>query len=102
MENQRLLIWATFGMLLWMTYQAWVSDYGPSSAGQDQTNAGQVEPATANDGGIPALSQDETDAPVIGIEDAAPAIDTGPQVTAENAVPGRRGLLPASGAGQLY
>ncbi len=36
MENQRLLIWATFGMLLWMTYQAWVTDQGPATAGQTQ------------------------------------------------------------------
>ena len=86
MENQRLLIWATFGMLLWMTYQAWVADYGPSPAEQAATTSGQVEPAVANDGGIPALSQDETDTPAIGSVDA-PALDADPQVTDENAVP---------------
>ena len=29
MDNQRLLIWGSFILLLWMTYQAWVQDYGP-------------------------------------------------------------------------
>ena len=87
MENQRLLIWATFGMLLWMTYQAWVADYGPQSAGQAQTPAGQVEPAAIDDGGIPALSQDETEAPTISGADAAPALDVEPQATEANAVP---------------
>jgi len=29
MDNQRLLVWATFGMLLWFTYQTWMQDYGP-------------------------------------------------------------------------
>lgn len=87
MENQRLLIWATFGMLLWMTYQAWVADYGPSAGEQTQATAGQVETTVLDDDGIPALSQDETDAPAIGIADAAPSIDAEPQATAENAVP---------------
>ena len=29
MDNQRLLIWAVFGVAAWMTYQAWMQDYGP-------------------------------------------------------------------------
>ena len=32
MDNQRLLVWATFGMLAWLTYQAWQEDYGPQPA----------------------------------------------------------------------
>ena len=30
MDNQRLLVWAGFGVLLWLTYQAWMQDYGPA------------------------------------------------------------------------
>ena len=75
MENQRLLIWATFGMLLWMTYQAWVTDYGPTTAGQTQTPAGQVEPPANEDGGIPALPQDTEDAPAPTGADSAPALE---------------------------
>ena len=29
MDNQRLLIWAFFGLMAWMTYQTWLQDYGP-------------------------------------------------------------------------
>jgi len=32
MDNQRLLIWAIFGVLAWMTYQAWVQAYAPAPA----------------------------------------------------------------------
>ena len=30
MDNQRLFIWAFFGLLAWMTYQTWVQDYAPA------------------------------------------------------------------------
>ena len=30
MDNQRLLIWAIFGVLAWMTYQAWAQAYAPA------------------------------------------------------------------------
>ena len=36
MDNQRLLIWTTFGLLLWLTYQAWQQDYGPQPATRRQ------------------------------------------------------------------
>ena len=29
MDNQRLLIWAFFGLMAWITYQTWVQDYAP-------------------------------------------------------------------------
>ena len=29
MDNQRLLIWALFAFLAWITYQTWVTDYAP-------------------------------------------------------------------------
>ena len=29
MDNQRLMVWAAFGLMLWLTYQAWQQDYGP-------------------------------------------------------------------------
>ncbi len=29
MDNQRLLIWAFFALMAWMTYQTWVMDYAP-------------------------------------------------------------------------
>ena len=29
MDNQRLLAWAFFALMAWMTYQTWVMDYAP-------------------------------------------------------------------------
>jgi hypothetical protein len=30
MDNQRLLVWAAFGLMLWFTWQAWMQDSGPA------------------------------------------------------------------------
>lgn len=85
MDNQRLLIWATFGMLLWMTYQAWMTDYGPASVSPDEAPATQVEPAAPDDGGIPALPQETSEAPALATEDVAPALDETEQATGDSA-----------------
>ncbi|MCH8158325.1 MAG: membrane protein insertase YidC [Proteobacteria bacterium] len=39
MDNQRLLIWAFFGLTAWITYQAWLQDYAqpPAAAVTEQT-----------------------------------------------------------------
>ena len=42
MDNQRLLVWAAFGLLAFMTYQAWLQDYGPQP--QPPTSTG-IAPA---------------------------------------------------------
>ena len=59
MDNQRLLIWAFFGLMLWLTYQAWVQDYGPKpvapSAEQPASVADDM-PAPAVDEDLPALA----------------------------------------------
>ena len=46
MDNQRLLIWAFFGFTLFLTWQAWLEDYGPA-----QTPSA---PAATDDGRVPA------------------------------------------------
>ena len=63
MDNQRLLIWGTFGMLLWLTYQAWQADYAAAPALETQ-------PAT-----------EETTAPPVGI-DSLPSL---PEAVADSA-----------------
>ncbi|MEM8814187.1 MAG: membrane protein insertase YidC [Pseudomonadota bacterium] len=30
MDNQRLIVWAFFGLMLWLTWQAWQRDYAPA------------------------------------------------------------------------
>jgi len=83
MDNQRLIIWATFGMLLWLTYQAWMTDYGPASGSPDEAPATQVEPAAANDNDIPALPEEAGEAPALTTEDVAPALGEGEAATPE-------------------
>ncbi len=45
MDNQRLLVWAAFGVLLWLTYQTWMQDYGPAPV--PVTQPADVEQPTA-------------------------------------------------------
>jgi YidC/Oxa1 family membrane protein insertase len=70
MDNQRLLIWGSFFILLWMTYQAWMQDYGlrPEPVADEP-----VLEAPAVDPGLPALPEASEDAP--DIVDQAPPLD---------------------------
>ncbi len=63
MDNQRLLIWAFFLLMCWMTWTTWQADYGPQP----------VQPAAATTDEIidaPADQAAENDLPVIGEADA--------------------------------
>ena len=59
MDNQRLIVWAFFGLMLWLTYQAWQQDYGPqpvpAAAVPDNT-------AVSLDDGLPELDAEVTEA----------------------------------------
>ena len=70
MDNQRLLIWGSFLILLWMTYQAWVQDYGPRP--EPVADQPALE-APADDPGLPALPEAEAETP--DIADQAPPLD---------------------------
>jgi len=72
MDNQRLLIWASFGLLLWMTYQAWMEDYGPRPV-QTQPAAETEISVPADDPGMPALDPEAVEAPAI--TDQPPALE---------------------------
>ena len=78
MDNQRLLIWTTFGLLLWLTYQAWQQDYGPQPA--PVSNEPELT-APADDTGLPELPADTQDAPAMvddDIVDETPSLDGTP------------------------
>lgn len=68
MDNQRLLIWAFFGLMGWITYQTWLQDYAPQPIAQTQQQAeqpGLTAPPAADE--LPALSatsEDSLDAPL--------------------------------------
>ncbi len=77
MDNQRLLIWAFFGLMGWITYQTWVQDYGPKPvATPTEQLAQQPELSTPTDGvDLPELSapaEGSLDAP-LPAESAAPS-----------------------------
>ncbi len=84
MDNQRLLIWAFFGLMGWITYQTWVEHFAPAPiATPTQQVAPQPELGTPPEGDLPALSaptDDALDAPTPAESQAA---DT--QVTSTNA-----------------
>ncbi|MGB5336611.1 MAG: membrane protein insertase YidC [Woeseiaceae bacterium] len=73
MDNQRLLIWAFFGLMLWMTYQTWQQDYGPKQAPAAEQQVRQptelTAPAGSAEGELPALAE-PTDAPALSNEAA--------------------------------
>ena len=68
MDNQRLLVWLAFGMMLWFTYMAWVEDYGPKPVPEE---AAPVTEATGE-----ASSDEELTLPEIG-EDAGTEAPSG-------------------------
>jgi YidC/Oxa1 family membrane protein insertase len=74
MDNQRLLIWAVFGVLAWMTYQAWVEAYAPAPTAVP-TEVSQ--PAAQTDPGLPALGEIESAADVPG---ELPSLEPQPEV----------------------
>jgi YidC/Oxa1 family membrane protein insertase len=58
MDNQRLLIWAFFGLMGWITYQTWVQDYAPKPIATVPQQQQLEAELTAPDAGIdlPELS----------------------------------------------
>jgi YidC/Oxa1 family membrane protein insertase len=69
MDNQRLLIWAVFLMLCWVTWQAWITDYAPEPV--------EAPPATAEQGGLPPADSDlpELGETAIDSPDVMPTVD---------------------------
>jgi YidC/Oxa1 family membrane protein insertase len=63
MDNQRLLIWAFFLLMCWMTWTAWQEDYGPQPIQQPVESTGEIvdappDPVSADD--IPAITDSTT------------------------------------------
>ena len=58
MDNQRLLVWAAFIMMIWFTYQAWMEDYGPKPVPQAAEQPDETAPAATEDLTLPELGDD--------------------------------------------
>lgn len=77
MDNQRLLVWAAFGLLVWFTYQAWQQDYGPAPIDAPAPGGEAEKPADTDSDALPALPPETAmDAPTAveapELPDAAP------------------------------
>ncbi|MGH8165895.1 MAG: membrane protein insertase YidC, partial [Woeseiaceae bacterium] len=83
MDNQRLLVWAAFGLMLWFTYQAWVADYGPEPAAPAEpvTEGTAERPAETTD--LPALPDPAAVAPATD-PTIDPTIDNKPELPGES------------------
>ena len=72
MDNQRLLIWAFFGMMAWLTYQAWMQDNAPPPTAAPA--AVEAPAADQPEVDLPALTDTAVDAPDV-LPAAGPAVD---------------------------
>ena len=73
MDNQRLLIWAFFGLMGWITYQTWIQDYAPKPIAATQQQLEQPDLiAPPDNGDLPELSASDDDP----IEASLPSIGT--------------------------
>ena len=88
MDNQRLIIWAVFGMLAWVTWQQWTADYAPAPV---QPPAATEVPQVADptDMELPQLGDttvdEQDDMPVV-----MPSVDGQPAPTTSDAAPAVR------------
>ena len=85
MDNQRLLIWASFGLLLWWTYQAWMLDYASPPTAEISDPATDISAPRAEPGAPPLPTSTANtpamrdEAPTLinsGANDPAPANNT--------------------------
>ena len=77
MDNQRLLIWAFFGLMAWMTYQAWVQDYGPKPApAVTEQTAQPAQPGElpGTDASLPEISDRDASSSPLAPEEAAQTV----------------------------
>ena len=76
MDNQRLLVWALFLMLAWVTWQQWSEDYAPKPvpAPVQEPGADAVDMPAPEATDLPELGDTTVDAP-----DVMPAVDGQPE-----------------------
>ena len=73
MDNQRLLIWAFFILMGWMTWQTWQQDYGPQPVPPTAAEADEALTAPeAPTDSMPELDTDATALPVVPQSEDAP------------------------------
>lgn len=85
MDNQRLLIWGFFGLMLFMTWQAWLEDYGPQPTATPPAASAPLGPPANGvpDDALPELATD-AETPALSEPQQAPLPAT-PQAAATTA-----------------
>jgi len=83
MDNQRLLPWAFFGMMVWFTYQAWQRDYPPVTITPAATTTEQITGEPAEQTGLPSLPTLSEPTSASAAPDLEPTFDVAPQVEVE-------------------
>ena len=86
MDNQRLLVWAAFGLLAFMTYQAWLQDYGPAPVIEEFANQADAPPAVTDSEALPGLPTNDAGMPALPAETplaSEPSLDTATAVSGE-------------------
>lgn len=68
MDNSRLILWLSFGLVCFMLWEAWVRDYqaaapGPAAPAEEVQAAGDAELPSLDD--VPVAATDEADAPAV-------------------------------------
>ena len=76
MDNQRFLLWASFGLVLFLIYQAWVQDYQAVAPAQQVAASPDLTPAPQGGATAVADSGSDPDADLMPSLEAVPA---GPQ-----------------------
>ncbi len=76
MDNQRLLVWAAFGLLAWLTYQQWINDYSPSAPSLTAPVSDETLLPAREDDELPTLPDVSSD---IAAGEVAPEL---PEITA--------------------
>ena len=86
MDNQRLLVWATFGMLAWLTYQAWQADHAAPPASESPL---ATEEGTAPAGAIeslPSLPDAAVDSPQADVQTPSLDVELEPAPQADSGI----------------
>lgn len=86
MDNQRLIVWAFFGLMLWLTYQAWQQDYGPEPVAAPAAPGAESLDASIDDD-LPELAAPPGDAEALPDLGPAPVADA-PIVAGDEEVAG--------------
>ncbi len=91
MDNQRLLIWGVFGLMVWFTYQAWIRDYAPVEPLPATTAIEQQKDvSTATDAELPALPGLDEPATATALDAPpaiAPTLEAAPEATSDTSDP---------------